>query len=61
MSSGPGLLGRAMSGFVALEQLRSELMSVAPVTVEGHVDVRRSGSPPGVCRCLRAMLPLGPC
>lgn len=38
VSSRTGLLQRAMSGSVALEQPGFELMSGAPVVTKGHVD-----------------------
>lgn len=38
VSSGPELLPRAMSWFVALQQPGSGLISGVPVITEGHVD-----------------------
>lgn len=60
MTSRPELLPRTMSGSVVLEQLGFELMSVALVITEGHVDTWGLVRHLRQCWCLKAMLPPGP-
>lgn len=45
---GPGLLQRAVSWSVVLQQPDSESMSTAPVVTEGHVGGPVSDRPPGI-------------
>ena len=54
-----GLLPRAMSGSVAPSKPGSELMSVAPDTIEGLADIRGLDCHLGPCWGLRGTLPWG--
>lgn len=59
LTSEPWLWHRAMSVSIVLLQPRSVLVSVAPDTTKGHVNVVDLGSHLRLCWCLRALLLLG--
>lgn len=61
VTSRPGMLPRAMSGFMVLLRLGSVLLSMASVTTEGHSDAGGLVNHLSPCWYPIAMLPLEPC